>query len=147
MSAPSRDIYGHFSIVAVASNVSTFCYISDLLEKLKRGLVDIYDGDDGPMVYHGKTFTSKVSVKDICRGIQQYAFIASPYPIIISAEIHCGINGQEQLVELMTEIFGESLVQVPVESRQALEKLPSPEQLKYKILFKVGLILIVRVKG
>lgn len=102
--------------------------------------VDIYDGDDGPMVYHGKTLTSKVSVRDICRGIHQYAFVASPYPIIISAEIHCGLHGQEQIVEVMSEIFGESLIQVPVESRQTLEKLPSPEQLKHKILFKVCLI-------
>ncbi|EKM79830.1 hypothetical protein AGABI1DRAFT_72480 [Agaricus bisporus var. burnettii JB137-S8] len=111
-------------------------YIRALLHSCRSVELDIYDGDDEPVIYHGKTFTSKVPLRDICRGIHQYAFAVSPYPIIISAEIHCGLHGQEQIVEVMTEIFGDSLVQVPIESRQALEQLPSPEQLKHKILFK-----------
>jgi phosphatidylinositol phospholipase C delta len=39
----------------------------------------------------GKIFTSKVSLHEVCLGISKYAFISSLYPVIISAEIHCGV--------------------------------------------------------
>lgn len=99
--------------------------------------MDIYDGDGEPMIYHGNTFTSKVSLRDICHAISKYAFVASPYPLLISAEIHCGIKQQEKLVDIMVETFGEKLVQAPVENRPKLEKLPSPDDLKFKVLLKV----------
>lgn len=92
------------------------------------------------MIYHGKTFTSKVSLRDICHAIRRYAFVTSPYPLIISAEVHCGLHGQEQIVDIMTESFGDSLIQAPVENRQVLERLPSPDELKYKVLLKVHLL-------
>lgn len=98
--------------------------------------MDIYDGDDEPMIYHGKTFTSKVSLRDICHAISKYAFVTSPYPLLISAEVHCGLRQQEKMVDIMTEIFGDTLVQAPVENRPKLEKLPSPEELRGKILLK-----------
>jgi phosphatidylinositol phospholipase C, delta len=100
--------------------------------------VDIYDGDKEPVVFHGKTFTSAVSVRDICVAIARYGFMTSPYPIVVSAEIHCGIAQQDKLVDVMTEAFGDKLVRAPVEGRPKLEKLPSPESLKGKILLKVG---------
>ena len=30
-------------------------------------LVDIHDGDHEPMTYHGKTFTSKVTLQEVCQ--------------------------------------------------------------------------------
>ena len=56
--------------------------------------VDIYDGDIEPMIFHGKTLTSKVSLRDVCHAVAKYAFVASPYPVIISAEVHCGLAQQ-----------------------------------------------------
>ena len=75
--------------------------------------MDIYDGDTEPVVYHGRTLTTKVPVREICSAIAKYAFVASPYPIIISAEIHCSVLQQEQLVEIMKEVFGDALVYAP----------------------------------
>jgi len=50
--------------------------------------VDIYDDPTGdPMIFHGKTLTSKVSLRQVCEAIKKYGFVASPYPIIISAEV------------------------------------------------------------
>jgi len=107
--------------------------------------VDIYDGDQEPMVFHGKSFTSKVSLREVCEAILKYGFVASPYPIIISAEIHCSIGQQNLIAAIMMEVFGERLVRMPVDSenekegkRIEVEELPSPEQLKGKILLKVG---------
>lgn len=113
-------------------------------------LVDIYDGEQEPMIFHGKTFTSKVSLREVCQTISKYGFVASPYPIIISAEVHCGLAGQDMIAEIMIKEFGDSLVRVivgpdgvatgivgmnPGHGRK-IEQLPSPEELKGKILLK-----------
>lgn len=100
--------------------------------------VDIYDGEHEPMVFHGKTLTSKVSVREICEAIMKYAFVTSPYPIIISAEIHCSLTQQEMLAVIMREVFGEALVSAPIEGKPLSGPLPSPEDLKGRVLLKVG---------
>jgi phosphatidylinositol phospholipase C delta len=43
-----------------------------------------------PVVTHGGTLTSSLSVRRICEAIDRYAFVSSQYPVIISGEIHCG---------------------------------------------------------
>jgi phosphatidylinositol phospholipase C delta len=93
------------------------------------------------MIFHGKTFTSKVPVREVCEAIAKYAFVTSPYPIIISAEIHCSVPQQEMMVEVMRDVFQDALVSAPVEERPSIEVLPSPEQLKGKVLLKVNLVV------
>jgi phosphatidylinositol phospholipase C, delta len=102
------------------------------------------------MVFHGKSFTSKVSLREVCQAILKYGFVASPYPIIISAEIHCSIGQQDLVATIMMEVFGEKLVRMPMDGESEkdglvitskkieVKELPSPEQLKGKILLKVG---------
>jgi phosphatidylinositol phospholipase C delta len=102
--------------------------------------VDIYDGDHEPVVYHGKTLTSKVALRDICNAIAKYAFVTSPYPVLISAEVHCGVAQQDILVDIMTEVFGDAIVQAPLEGRPKIEKLPSPAELTGKFLLKVSIL-------
>ena len=99
--------------------------------------VDIYDGDKEPVVYHGKTLTTKVSLREACEAIMKYAFVVSPYPIIISAEVHCSVPQQDTMASIMHEVFGESLVSAPVNGRPKIEVLPSPEDLKGRVLLKV----------
>jgi phosphatidylinositol phospholipase C delta len=97
--------------------------------------VDVHNGEFEPVVYHRKTLTTKASVRDICRAIDKYAFVTSPYPVIISAEIHCGSDQQARLATIMRDIFGDKLVTSPIEGHD-LSGLPSPEVLKRRILFK-----------
>ncbi|KJA21323.1 hypothetical protein HYPSUDRAFT_67845 [Hypholoma sublateritium FD-334 SS-4] len=111
-------------------------YIRALLHSCRSVELDIYDGDKEPMVYHGKTLTSKVSLRDICNAIAKYAFVTSPYPVLISAEIHCSVPQQDTIVDIMTEIFGDSMIQAPLEGRPKIEKLPSPDALRHKFLLK-----------
>ncbi|KJA13424.1 hypothetical protein HYPSUDRAFT_209563 [Hypholoma sublateritium FD-334 SS-4] len=40
---------------------------------------DVYGGDEEPMVYHGKTLASKVSLRDIHNAIAKYASVTSPW--------------------------------------------------------------------
>ncbi|KAI0357698.1 PLC-like phosphodiesterase [Trametes cingulata] len=122
-------------------------YIRALLHSCRSVELDIYDGDTEPMVYHGRTLTSKVSVRDTCAAIAKYAFVASPYPIIISAEIHCSVPQQEQLVEIMKEVFGEALVYAPVDGRPKIEVLPSPEDLKGRVLLKAKNLYVSENQG
>lgn len=98
------------------------------------------------MVYHGNTLTSKVSVRDICQAIAKYAFVASPFPVIISAEVHCGLAQQDKIVDIMIEVFGDSLIQAPVDGRPKIHTLPSPEDLKYQFLLKVGFLSILLLR-
>lgn len=101
--------------------------------------VDIYDGDSavGPLVFHGKTLTSSVPLRDICVAIAKYAFVTSPFPVLISAEVHCSVEQQDTMAHIMDEVFGDTLVRAPAERTEAIERLPSPEDLKGKVLLKV----------
>ena len=80
-------------------------------------------------------------MRDICNAIAKYAFVTSPYPVLISAEIHCSVKQQDILVKIMTEVFGESLIRAPVKGRPRISVLPSPEDLKGKILLKVNIFI------
>ncbi|KAJ7636012.1 PLC-like phosphodiesterase [Mycena polygramma] len=111
-------------------------YIRALLCACRSVELDIYDGDSEPMVFHGRTLTSQVSVREICQAIAKYAFVSSPYPILLSCEVHCGLAQQDMLVDIMAKAFGPALVSVPLGEHPKLAALPSPEDLKGRILVK-----------
>ncbi|KAF8189191.1 PLC-like phosphodiesterase [Mycena galopus ATCC 62051] len=98
--------------------------------------IDVHPGNPTPLVTHGSTLTSKISVRSVCEAIDQYAFSASPYPLIISAEIHCSPAQQDMMVDIMIDVFGDKLIQAPVNGRPPIDGLPSPQDLKGMILLK-----------
>ncbi|EEB86894.1 hypothetical protein MPER_15991 [Moniliophthora perniciosa FA553] len=55
---------------------------------------------------------------------------------MISAEVHCGVRQQDMVVEIMKKAFGDSLISAPVDGRPKIEVLPSPEDLKGRVLLK-----------
>lgn len=103
--------------------------------------VDIWDGDNGePAVTHGHTLTSKIPVRNVLEAIAQYAFLASPYPVILSVEVHCDFEQQERLVRILQETLGNRLVSRRLDEMELdadLDKLPSPAELKGRFLLKV----------
>ncbi|CAI8025295.1 1-phosphatidylinositol 4,5-bisphosphate phosphodiesterase eta-1 [Geodia barretti] len=97
--------------------------------------LDCWDGEDGePVIFHGHTLTSKILFRDVISAIKEHAFVASPYPLILSIENHCSIPQQTKMAEYFESILGDTLCRHPVPEGET--RLPSPETLKGKILIK-----------
>ncbi|KAJ6625131.1 PLC-like phosphodiesterase [Mycena sp. CBHHK59/15] len=106
--------------------------------------LDIHSGNPTPLVTHGNTLTSKLSLREVCETVNKWAFWASPYPLIISAEIHCSPAQQDMVVEIMKSVFGDQLVQAPVNGRPPINELPSPDDLKGRIILKAKNLYVSR---
>uniref|UniRef100_A0A8B9PW13 Phosphoinositide phospholipase C n=1 Tax=Apteryx owenii TaxID=8824 RepID=A0A8B9PW13_APTOW len=114
--------------------------IEGYIRALKRGCrcleVDCWDGPNGePMVYHGHTFTSKIPFREVVSTLGKYAFQTSEYPVILSLENHCSVEQQDVLAQQLKDILGEQLLTATTDGHIPTQ-LPSPEELKHKILLK-----------
>ncbi|XP_048024353.1 1-phosphatidylinositol 4,5-bisphosphate phosphodiesterase delta-4 [Megalobrama amblycephala] len=114
--------------------------VEGYIRALKRGCrcveVDCWDGPNGePIVYHGHTLTSKIFFKDVVTVLSNYAFKASQYPVILSIENHCSVEQQKVMAQHLTQILGDKLLKSTLDGKIPIG-LPSPEDLKGKILLK-----------
>ncbi|XP_068446450.1 1-phosphatidylinositol 4,5-bisphosphate phosphodiesterase delta-4 isoform X1 [Clinocottus analis] len=114
--------------------------VEGYIRALSRGCrcveVDCWDGANGePIVYHGHTFTSKILFKDVVTAVGNYAFKVSEYPVILSIENHCSVEQQRVMAQHLNHILGDKLLRSTLEGKAPIG-LPSPEDLKRKILLK-----------
>lgn len=114
--------------------------VEGYIRALQRGCrcveIDCWDGEDGrPRVTHGHTATTEVLFSDCVSAIGEYAFRASPYPVILSLEVHCCHEQQVKMAEILQSVLGEALVTEPFMTNSFI--LPTPDELKNKILVKV----------
>ncbi|XP_029370760.1 1-phosphatidylinositol 4,5-bisphosphate phosphodiesterase delta-4-like isoform X1 [Echeneis naucrates] len=114
--------------------------VEGYIRALNRGCrcveVDCWDGANGePIVYHGHTLTSKILFKDVVSAVGKYAFKVSEYPVILSIENHCGVEQQRVMAQHLNHILGDKLLKSTLDGKAPI-RLPSPEDLKGKILVK-----------
>ncbi|KAF4442821.1 1-phosphatidylinositol-4,5-bisphosphate phosphodiesterase 1 [Fusarium austroafricanum] len=120
----------------VATRSKLAGYITTLSQGCRCVEVDCWDGRDGqPVVKHGYSLTKSISFRSVIQTIKDYAFIASDLPLWLSLEVHCKPVQRDIMARTMLEIFGSSLVVEPLEISS--KTLPSPNQLRGKILLKV----------
>ncbi|AQZ18479.1 PLC1 (YPL268W) [Zygosaccharomyces parabailii] len=110
--------------------------VEGYMQALQQGCrcieIDIWDDDLGPVVCHG-FLTAAIPLVNVVEIIRKYAFITSPYPLIISLEINCNKENQAIAGSIFINSFGAMLYQ----KNEEFGILPSPMELRHKILLKV----------
>jgi phosphatidylinositol phospholipase C delta len=80
----------------------------------------MYDSDTEPMIFHSKT---KPNTGSCTPSLSPLRSTALPFQDLIAGVMH--------------EVFGDRLVSAPLGERQKIDRLPSPEELKGRILLEV----------
>uniref|UniRef100_A0A672PCB3 Phosphoinositide phospholipase C n=1 Tax=Sinocyclocheilus grahami TaxID=75366 RepID=A0A672PCB3_SINGR len=101
---------------------------------LRLGCLDCWNGPEEPVIYHGRTMTSKIKFKDVVKAINDHAFATSEYPVVLSIEEHCDVKQQKMMAQVFKDVFQDKLLTELLEPEA--EQLPSPTQLKGKIIIK-----------
>ncbi|KAL9685387.1 hypothetical protein QQ045_022837 [Rhodiola kirilowii] len=119
------------------NQISSICSDVPIIEALENGVrtieLDLWPNSakDDIHVLHGRTLTTPVGLTKCLKSIKENAFITSELPVILTFEDHLTPKLQAKVAELVVEIFGDILYTCDTKS---LEKFPSPETLKRRII-------------
>ena len=72
--------------------------------------LDLWDGPEQmPVLAHGPT-TQQADLTQVLRHIKASAFVASPYPVILSLDNNCSTRVQVKVAIILEQELGEALV-------------------------------------
>eukprot|EP01060_Flectonema_neradi_P031316 TRINITY_DN471_c2_g1_i1.p1 TRINITY_DN471_c2_g1~~TRINITY_DN471_c2_g1_i1.p1 ORF type:complete len:842 (+),score=137.26 TRINITY_DN471_c2_g1_i1:65-2590(+) len=96
--------------------------------------IDCWDGPNGePVVYHGWTKTTKIPFAEVIKTIEKNAFVRSPYPLVLSLEVHTSLPQQQRMAQTMKKYFGDAL---HPSVHNVSTGVFTPEMLRRRILVK-----------
>jgi phosphatidylinositol phospholipase C delta len=100
--------------------------------------LDCWDGPDGnPIIYHGHTLTSKILFKDVIECVRDVGFTVSPFPVVLSIEMHCSVPQQKRMADICKDILGSrDMLFTAVLPLDMSAELPSPRSLSHKVIIK-----------
>ncbi|CAF0762699.1 unnamed protein product [Adineta steineri] len=109
---------------------SVHCYIQALLKGCRCIEIDVIDNRTTlePEITHIRTPIKPIPLRDVLEAIQDYAFVTSEYPIIISIENHCSPEQRFKMAQMFIEIFGGNnalMLTQPSVDADELSSLPS----------------------
>ncbi|CAH1707129.1 unnamed protein product [Chironomus riparius] len=123
----------------ITGKSSVEIYRQTLLAGCRCVELDFWNGrTEEPVIVHGYTFVPEIYAKDVLEAIAESAFKTSDYPVILSFENHCNPRQQAKIANYCRDIFGDMLLDLPLDSHplDAFLELPSPQLLKRKIIIK-----------
>ena len=80
-----------------------------------------------------------------CRLADPCRLPAHSFPVILSIEEHCCVEQQRHMARVFKEVLGDLLLTKPKEA--SADQLPSPSQLRGKIIIKVAARGVMRAGG
>ncbi|KAJ3304687.1 1-phosphatidylinositol 4,5-bisphosphate phosphodiesterase delta-4 [Kappamyces sp. JEL0829] len=120
----------HFAAFLMSSRNSVLKKEKDLPKDFSRPLNEYF-------VNSSHNTTSRIQFRDAVEAINKYAFADTLSPLILSLEIHCGVEQQDCMAAILTATFGSRLV---VEPLHASAVFPTPKELEGRILLKGKLL-------
>lgn len=134
----SHNTYLMGKQLGYGTSASVEGYIRSLQDGCRCVEIDIWDGASGPVVCHGSSvayLTNSIEFRDVVTCIRKFGFITSPYPLILSLEMHCSHDNQLIVASILKGVLGDLLLTKPLHSGSFT--IATPEELKHKVLIKV----------